>query len=230
MLMKAENAGVNPAAVTSYFGVGAILIMLTLLQLAFFIFNNLQVFFREHNRGLYSMVSYWLVGLLPLLLLRIVQYGIYAAISHKFMGLRDGSYGTFYYLNMFLFQLAHTLYIMFCVVQSKEIRSIYYAVPGLGFFFFYFSGMLVKPSTLPSWAAPWMPSVSPIRWFMQAGLINEGQDNPDMFPTIGNFEIYKAYLGFFGWNGKTKYECVAVLGYHVIIAFMLCLVGFFLVR
>lgn len=229
MLMDADDANENAAAVTSYFGIGAILMMLTTLQLAYYIFNNLQVFLREHNRGLYSVVSFWLVGLIPLLVLRICQYGIYATLSHKLMGLQSGDIGRFYYLNMFCFQLAHTLYIMFFVIQAKELRSIYYAIPGLGFFFFYFSGMLVKPSTLPSWAAPWMPSVSPVRWFMQAGIINEGNNNGDMFGVVGNFDIYKAYLGFFGWNGKTKYECLLVLGYHVMIAFGMCLVGFILV-
>ena len=37
------------------------------------------------------------------------------------------------------------------------------------------------------------------RWFMQAGVINEGDDNPDLFPSpTPNFSLYKAYLGFFG--------------------------------
>lgn len=231
ILMKASVASSSAAAVTSYFGIGAILIMLTMLQLAYYLFNNLKIFLREHNRGLYSMVSYWMVGLLPLLMLRVLQYSIYALLSHKFMGLQSGDIGKFYYLNMFLFQLAHTLYIMFFVIPATELRSIYYAIPGLGFFFFYFSGMLVKPSTLPEWAAPWMPSVSPVRWFMQAGVINEAYNNEAMFPPLpaGSFDIYKAYLGFFGWNGKTKYECLLVLGFHVMIAFGMCLVGFMLV-
>ncbi len=43
VIMDADDAGVNPAAVTSYFGIGAVLIMLTMLQLAFYLYNNNKV-------------------------------------------------------------------------------------------------------------------------------------------------------------------------------------------
>lgn len=65
---------------------------------------------------------------------------------------------------MFGFQMGSTILIMFFVYQATEVRSIYYAVPGVSFVLFYFSGMLVKPVTLPRWAAPWMPSMSLIRY------------------------------------------------------------------
>jgi ABC-type multidrug transport system ATPase subunit len=226
ILMDADDASINAGAITSYFGIGAVLIMLTMLQLGFYLFNNNKIFLREHNRGLYSMMSFWLVGLLPLLVLRTFQYLIYTSVSHKLMGLPSDNQA-FYYINMFLFQLAHTLYIMCFILQASEQRSIYYIIPGLAFFFFYFSGMLVKPSTLPDWCAPWMPSVSPVRWYMQGGVINEFADSDEIFAVIGEFDIYKAYLGFFGWNGKSKYECLFVLGLHVLIAFGMCFLGIF---
>ena len=93
------------------------------------------------------------------------------------------------------------------IVQATELRSIYYAVPGVSFLLFFFSGMLVKPSTLPRWCAPWMPSISTIRWYMQAGVINENDGNDELFMSVLNFDLYTRYLSIFGWNGKTKYYC-----------------------
>ena len=90
VMMDADDAGVNPAAVTSYFGIGAVLIMLTMLQLAFYLYNNNKVFLKEHSRGVYSLVSYWIVGAIPLLVLRTIHFVIYAVISHKLMGLEGG--------------------------------------------------------------------------------------------------------------------------------------------
>lgn len=63
---------------------------------------------------------------------------------------------------------------------------------------------------------------------MQAGVINEGNDNPDLFKTIANFEIYKQYLGLFGWNGKTKYYCLYMTLINMAVYFLMCLIAHFL--
>lgn len=141
-------------------------ILIVQVQLGYYLHNNYKVFKKEHFRGLYSMVSYWLVGTIPLLILRALHFGVYTLMSHNLMGLQSGKIGQFYYLNMFCFQMAHSLLMMFFVYQADQVRSIYYAVPGCSFVLFFFSGMLVKPSTLPSWAAPWMPSISLIRFVL----------------------------------------------------------------
>jgi hypothetical protein len=43
ILMHSDDAGLSAAAITSFFGFGAVLIMLTMLQLAFYLFNNQKV-------------------------------------------------------------------------------------------------------------------------------------------------------------------------------------------
>ncbi len=197
---------------------------------------------KEHSRGVYSLVSYWVVGAIPLLCLRTVHFVLYAVISHKLMGLEGGGNSfifeailsrnfpffadreSFYYLNMFGFQMASSVLCYFFVIQATEVRSIYYAIPGTAFLLFLFSGMLVKPSTLPRWCAPWMPSISAIRWFMQGGMISEGEDNPSLFREIpGDFDLYKSYMSMFGWNGKTKEYCFDVLLINIAVYFGLCL-------
>ncbi len=60
---------------------------------------------------------------------------------------------------------------------------------------------------------------------MQAGMINEGLDNTDLFPIIGSYNIYTAYMGVFGWNGKTKYYCVAILYLNAVILYFMCLLS-----
>jgi hypothetical protein len=139
------------------------------------------------------------------------------------MGLRGGDYEAFYYLNMLCFQIASTLLSLIFIIQAKDIRSIYYSIPASAFLLFFFSGMLVKPSTLPEWCASWMPSISVMRWFMQAGIINEAYGNTELFPPpIGGFDPYAAYMGVFGWNGKTKYECLNITAINIAIYYVLC--------
>ena len=58
---------------------------------------------------------------------------------------------------------------------------------------------------------------------MQGGVIAEGLNNIELFPMIGNFSVYKAYLGMFGWNGKTKEFCFNILLLNIAIYFVMCL-------
>lgn len=43
MMMEADVAGSNPGAVTSYFGIGAVLMMLTMVHLGAYLYNNNKV-------------------------------------------------------------------------------------------------------------------------------------------------------------------------------------------
>ena len=96
-----------------------------------------------------------------------------------------------------------------------DIRTAYRFVPAVGFFLFYFSAIIVKPSCLPPWLAPWLPSVSAIRWLTQALVINEYQYNTDAFPVLINtpeqFALYDYIMSLFGWGGKTKWYCLYML-------------------
>ena len=46
---------------------------------------------------------------------------------------------------------------------------------------------------LPSWLAPWLPSVSLIRWFCQGLTINEYDGNTDAFPSVRLTNIVETY-------------------------------------
>lgn len=50
----------------------------------------LQVFLKEHSRGLYSAFLRWLVEDKPLFLLRLGQGLMYAVIVHEWMGYQGG--------------------------------------------------------------------------------------------------------------------------------------------
>lgn len=99
------------------------------------------------------------------------------------------------------------------VLTLPDVRSAYTAIPALGFMLFFFSGIVIKPSTLPDWLASWLPSVSLVRWMTQALVINEYEVNRDAFPEVGpnKYSTYAAYLNLFGWGGKTKSYCLQIL-------------------
>ena len=92
-----------------------------------------------------------------------------------------------------------------CLSPDKD-RTFYGLIPGFGFLLFFFSGLMVKPNTLPVWTRPWLPSFSIIRWAMQGMTINRFADS-ELFPVVGNYDTYIALLQSFGWGGKTKEYC-----------------------
>ena len=110
------------------------------------------------------------------------------------------------------------------VLLLPDIRSAYGVIPGVSFMLFFFSGLIIKPSTLPNWLQAWLPSVSIIRWTMQAEFINEFEGDEDVFPVInGSYSTYDAFLGLFGWGGKTKWMCLNILVLNLVIYRMVTL-------
>jgi hypothetical protein len=99
------------------------------------------------------------------------------------------------------------------VYTLADVRSAYTAIPSLGFLLFFFSGIVIKPSTLPDWLAHWLPSISMVRWLTQSLVINEYADNRIAFPEVGPnlYSTYDAYLHLLGWGGKTKWFCLSIL-------------------
>jgi hypothetical protein len=118
----------------------------------------------------------------------------------------------FYVCTVIMFMLSTQL-VETIVYVLPDIRTAYRLVPAVGFLLFYFSGIPVRPDLLPRWAAPWLPSVSMIRWLTQGLLINEYQYNRDAFPEVGpqQFSTYNYALSLFGWGGKTKWYCLYML-------------------
>jgi len=87
MLGEATNEGIEVASV---FGMGNMCTLLSNIQFVYFLFNNNQVFLREHSKGLYSCGLHWVVNDIPLLFLRSIQAIAYAVIIHEILVLRGG--------------------------------------------------------------------------------------------------------------------------------------------
>ena len=56
-------------------------------------------------------------------------------------------------------------------------------------------------------------------------MINEGLGNKELFPVLGNFDTYIKYMSVFGWNGKTKEECLANLYISAFVFYCMCLLS-----
>ena len=110
-----------------------------------------------------------------------------------------------------------------CFIYTlPDVRTAYGVIPGIGTLLFMFSGLVYKPGLLPSWLAPWLPSVSIIRWYAQALFINEYHGNDVAFPHVpgpkGGYSTYEGFLNLFGWGGKTKYYCLGIVIVNLVIA------------
>ena len=171
----------NSAAVlTPTAAFGGFLLMMMNIQFAFFLFNNQKVFLREHSRGLYSTFLRWLVEPLPLLLLRSFQGFLYAVVIHEGLGLQGGDVGIYFVLMTWFMALACTMIIETICYTLKDIRDVYGAIIVCALVLFLFSGMFFKADTLPRWMAPWLPSISIIRWYSQGIINNEFEDNSEV--------------------------------------------------
>ena len=97
-------------------------------------------------------------------------------------------------------------------------RAAYFMVPGTTFFQFTFSGLFTKAQSLPGWLAPWVTSVSIIRWVFQGNWINQFKGDPRL-PTLPDidFSAYGSFLHLFGWGGKTKEACLYNLFYFMLV-------------
>ena len=91
-----------------------------------------------------------------------------------------------------------------CYGQPDK-RGCYTTIPALAFLNFMFSGLFIKPGSLPKWMGPWAPSMSFIRWAMQANFINLYK-NTSTLPTKP-VNTFQQFCILFGWGGKTKWYC-----------------------
>jgi hypothetical protein len=120
----------------------------------------------------------------------------------------------YYYLSTWIMVLTGVFLVETIVYTLPDIRSAYSFIPGASILLFLFSGLIFKPSTLPHWLAPWLPSVSMIRWFSQGMFINQYIGDTEAFPVLKEpfqYSSYEAFLNIFGWGGKTKWDCFKIL-------------------
>lgn len=124
----------------------------------------------------------------------------------------------FVILTFIVMILASALMAEMLIVGAPEKRIAYLTIPALAFVSFLFSGLFIKPGSLPSWLAPWAPSISIIRWNMQANFINQYYGNTEVFPVLpSGYSTYTSFLLLFGWGGKTEWYCLGMLVVNVIV-------------
>eukprot|EP01035_Chromulina_nebulosa_P063058 gene63058-86265_t len=98
------------------------------------------------------------------------------------------------------------------VYLNDDIDNGYLALTTIAAAEFIFSGLFIKSKSLPVWMRPFMPSLSVIRWNMQANVINIYSGNVGPIGSSDNafyilpsgYNTYFSYLSIFGWGGKTN--------------------------
>ena len=104
--------------------------------------------------------------------------------------------------------LAVTMMAEAVIYIVPSVREAYIAIPAVSFSQFLFSGLMLKPCLLPRWMAPWIPSISIIRWTLQGLCINYFQDNAALFPQLPGYDTYTTFMSLYGWGGKSKWYCL----------------------
>ena len=211
------NASESIYNTTSFFVVGALLLMLSNIQIINYMYVTNQVFLKEANRGLYHVLSYWLVGSIPIYINRIIGVILYSLITYGMLGYANNADTQFYFIYCNVVSIvAGTSLAEMIIVGAPSIRAAYISVPMVSFVQFLFSGLMLKPCLLPRWMAPWAPSVSIIRWTLQGEFINQFKGN-DLFPQLPGYNSYNGFLTLYGWGGKDKWYCADMIWIFVVV-------------
>jgi ABC-type multidrug transport system ATPase subunit len=228
----------NVYNITSFFVIGALLCILVSIQQAFFMHKVNEVFLREREQGLYNTFIYWLLGSLPIYILRVFNAILYSVVAYAMLDLSPSLQG-YYLLQMIICCVTGLVLCEAVCVAVPDVRSAYLTLPVVSMVMFFFSGLPVKPATLPDWVGPWGPSISLIRWVSQSLVLNEfdGQTcSPAVtgetctFPEVQiqggavTIKTYSAFKTLFGWGGKTKYFCLEMVVINLIIFKILVLI------
>jgi ABC-type multidrug transport system ATPase subunit len=201
----------------SFFVVGALLLMLSNIQIINYLYATNQVFLKEANRGLYHVLSYWLVSSIPIYINRMIGTIFYSLITYGMLGYANNTETQFYfiYCNV-LSVMAGTSLAEMIIVGAPSMRAAYISVPVVSFIQFLFSGLMLKPCLLPRWIAAWAPSVSIIRWTLQGEFINQFKDNA-LFPELPGYSSYDGFLTLYGWGGKDKWYCSDMIWIFIVV-------------
>ena len=117
--------------------------------------------------------------------------------------------------------LAGTMVSEIAVIMSDSLEAAYIAIGVVAALQFLASGLILKAGSFPTWLRPWVPSLSMLRWIMQAGFIKVYNGNTEAFPALPfpgvSYTQYNAYLNLFGWGGKTEWYCFGMLVLNVVI-------------
>ena len=205
--------------VTSLYAIGSMFILFTNVQFAFYLFNNNLVYMKEHSRELYCLVPHWLMSSIPIYFLRCLNIVLYCIMVYPIIGLSSpGENFGFFILSNIMYIVAAIILAEISIYCARTMRGCYIGITVVVLLQFIFSGLFIKPSSLPSWMAPWTPSISLIRWLMQSNFISTYSDQAGVSGTgklflilPSGYNTYFATLTLFGWGGKTKWFCFAML-------------------
>ena len=135
----------------------------------------------------------------------------------------------FVILSFIALVIAGTMLSEIVIFSSPDMRSSYVTIPAMAFLEFVTSGLFLKAGSFPNWLRPWVPSVSLIRWIMQATFICVYDGNTEAFPPFSalgtDYSLYDGYISLFGWGGKTKWYCFYMLLVNIAIFRFFCLLS-----
>jgi hypothetical protein len=136
------------------------------------------VYLKEYSRGLYPNFLKWLVTDWALYLLRFSNAILFVVITWALTNQPSATHIQGFAVMCFMFMVLVSCMLTEIVVSlAPDRRSVYLGITSLGFTNFCFSGLFIKSQSLPHWMAPWVPSLSMIRWNMQSNYINVFENN-----------------------------------------------------
>lgn len=113
------------------------------------------------------------------------------------------------------------LFLFVSLSSNISIQAAYISIGIVAAVQFVCSGLILKAGSFPLWLRPWVPSLSMLRWIMQAGFIKVYNNNTDAFPVLPipnvTYTQYVGFLNLFGWGGKTEWYCIGMLVINIII-------------
>ena len=205
---------------TGYIALSSLMLVFANIQFLFYMHKVNENFLKEHSRGLYSYISYWLAKSLPLYIIKVLNGLVFALILYGWIELNNTSDRFIFYLL-----IVSTLCIIgveitdIVIYSSPTIRQAYLNFPIVIFILFYFSNFPVKPETYVYWMSPWVPSMSVFRWILQTTVLNEFEGDTETFPYVVQlgFDPWKYYKSIFGFGGKTRGYCYGIVLVNAII-------------
>lgn len=202
-------------AIMAFFGYGSMLLIVVGVLFAPFLMTTREVFLKECSRGLYGPVMYWCFGSVHYTFFRCVLGVYFGSLAYYFLNLRTIT-EEFYLLALVMHTVVASTISEVLVYNSADLRTAYTVLPGFAFLLFLTSSLMIKPSTYPAFFQSWLPSVSIVRWTMQAMTINEFSDGENM-GSVANFDVYTELMRLFGWGGKSKWLCLYYMCYNALV-------------
>jgi ABC-type multidrug transport system ATPase subunit/ABC-type multidrug transport system permease subunit len=180
-------------------------------------FDERLLYYRERGAGTYGPLVYWLSSLIvkgSLIPLNVLGCTVFV---YPMAGLRAGNAGVVFYFVLVLFSLcSYTLALLVsALTPTSAVGSVVF--PVVVFFCLLFGGFLIHLGVMADWQSAWLPYIDPVRYALQALVLNEFQDNSD----IPNSSDYISNMGF---NLISIEGCVAL----IFLLLGICTVAFYL--